>query len=111
MTTRHRRGTCGALLLALATIAGTTARAQPEESPPTRIVHFSDLDLNTPYGVEVGYRRILLAARGACGEQWSSDDPIASTVYQSCLSNAVSAAVLAVNRPLLSTYVAKRYRL
>ncbi|HEY1312475.1 MAG TPA: UrcA family protein [Steroidobacteraceae bacterium] len=98
--------------IALATTAavclaslGMTAHADESDfRVPARMVHFSDLNLNTQAGAEVLYKRIRTAAEAVCGDVDSRrlDEAAAA---KACVGQAVAASIRAVNSPrLTNTY-------
>jgi UrcA family protein len=72
--------------------------------PPTKVVRFSDLNLNKREGVQVLYRRLQGAARDVCGPAESTGARIPSAEWRACLASAVKAAVQGVDQPLLTAY-------
>jgi UrcA family protein len=70
-------------------------------------VNYADLNINTPAGATVLYRRIRNAATAVCGVANERDLAIAARA-QACVFQAVSEAVAAVDNPhLTSVYEAK----
>jgi UrcA family protein len=78
-------------------------RAEPPtangRSPPSRVVHYADLDLSTDDGAHILYRRIKDAAWQVCRD--ALDEP-AGIPNAKCWRAAVQAAVEKVNRPALT---------
>jgi UrcA family protein len=83
---------------ALCSALSTTAVA---EDVPSKIVKFNDLDITTPDGAKVLYKRIRAAARDVC-ELSASTDPILRTANKVCIEKAVDRAVKGVNAPMLT---------
>src|ERR1700761_244210 len=57
-------------------VASLAIGAHADESladVPARTVHYSDLNLNTPAGAEVLYKRIRMTAEEVCGDVHSLD--------------------------------------
>jgi UrcA family protein len=92
---------------AIAWGGGNAAQAgEPDNSVPHKVVRFSDLNLNTPEGVAVLYRRINSAAYEVCGNPDRYD--LSELKQQICVKDAVSRAIAKVNSPMLtSLYEAK----
>lgn len=84
------------LAATLGAVAGETAA-----DVPALTVRYADLNLNTPAGVAVLYKRIHNAAGRVCGDtgsrQWSE-----AAAAQACVKQAVSTSVRFVNNPLLT---------
>jgi UrcA family protein len=81
-------------------IASHTAYAASEDSPPTVIVHYSNLDLANAAGVKALYRRLSAAATTVC-RAFNRRDTAQKAKWQQCYEEALSAAVLDVNVPEL----------
>jgi len=91
-----------AATMAFSLVANVTHANQPWD-PPRKAVNYSDLNLNTPGGAAVLYKRITSAARKVCtifGESPFSEPRIAAE--KACFDHAVTQAVMQVNRPLLT---------
>jgi UrcA family protein len=91
-------------LLAGALLTPRISLADSSDQPPTKVVRYADLNLNTRAGVAVLYRRIKIAAREVCEPLEPPSSVLPSAVWQSCLSNAVATAVHDVAQPLLTAY-------
>ena len=102
-----------AALLTVVTLTGvlSLAHADPLFDVATRTVRYDDLNLATPVGVEALYRRIQDAARDACGPSVVTGTHIVVESWKDCVNTSVRQAVLAVDRPALTTYYANRLRL
>lgn len=76
--------------------------ARADEAVATQRVSFKDLNLNSPEGAAVLYRRIKTAANDVCGH---SDNVDLSQLHavQICIGAAVSRAVAEVNSPMLTS--------
>jgi UrcA family protein len=83
---------------ALCSAVSTTAEA---EDVPSKIVKFNDLDITTPAGAKVLYKRIRAAARDVC-ELSTGTDPIMSQSNKVCIDTAIDRAVRKVNAPMLT---------
>jgi UrcA family protein len=85
-------------------LASTTMAAHADDASadaPTRTVHYADLNLNTPAGVSVLYKRIRNAAEQVCGDVNSRQLDLAKAA-QACVSHAVYVSVHAVNNVRLT---------
>jgi len=103
-------------LAVLATMAFTlvvsVVHAHPPWDPPRKAVRFSDLNLNTPEGASVLYKRITTAAKEVCDV---FDDSIFPHSHEAqvnvCIDEAITRAVVQINRPMLTNlYKAKTGR-
>ena len=83
---------------ALCSALSTTAEA---EDLPSKVVKFYDLNITTPDGAKVLYKRIRAAARDVC-EVSTDTDPIMRVAVKVCIDKAVDKAVRDVNAPMLS---------
>jgi UrcA family protein len=87
-------------------MVGNAAQAGGWDDPPHKVVSFKDLNLDTPEGAAVLYRRITSAANEVCGNPDRYD--LSQLGLQICIKDAVSRAIAEVNRPMLtSLYQAK----
>jgi UrcA family protein len=68
---------------------------------PHKVVSFKDLNLDTPEGAAVLYRRIASAANEVCGNPNRYD--LSQLKLQICIKDAVSRAITQVNRPMLTS--------
>ena len=75
--------------------------ARADESVPHKVVSFKDLNLDTPEGAAVLYRRITSAANEVCGDPNRYD--LSQMKAQICIKDAVSRAITQVNRPMLTS--------
>lgn len=71
-------------------------------------VQFSDLDLANVDGATTLYRRLQSAAESVCAEHGSRDVESVFRV-KTCISAAISAAVVDINQPSLTTYYRARH--
>jgi UrcA family protein len=83
---------------ALSAALSTTVVAQ---DVPHKTVKFNDLDITTPDGAKVLYKRIRAAAREVCDVS-IGNDPIMRTATKVCIDQAVDNAVKRVNAPMLT---------
>jgi UrcA family protein len=86
-----------ALILSLLDITPAWS-ATPEVRSVT--VSYRDLDLSTPHGAKVLYRRIQAAAREVCGYRGAG--LLEQSVWEGCYRNAIANAVGKVNNPLVT---------
>jgi UrcA family protein len=87
---------------AIAWGAGSAAQAgEPDNSVPHKVVSFHDLNVDTPEGAAVLYRRINAAAYEVCGNPDRYD--LSELKLQRCVKDAVSRAVAQVDRPMLTS--------
>jgi UrcA family protein len=71
-----------------------------------KVVSFRDLNMHSPEGIEVAYRRIKNAARDVCATPNRYD--LSEAALRPCVNDAVARAVAQVNSPMLtSLYDAK----
>ena len=92
------------LTSALAAGAQIVHAADPAEATPRHVkVQFSDLDLASVDGATTLYRRLQSAAESVCAEHGTRDAKSAFRA-KTCISAAISAAVVDINRPSLTTY-------
>jgi UrcA family protein len=86
-----------ALILSLLDITPAWS-ATPELRSVT--VSYRDLDLSTPHGAKVLYRRIQAAAKEVCGYRGAG--LLEQSVWKGCYHNAIADAVGKVNNPLVT---------
>jgi len=86
-----------ALTLVLGLLAGAQALAA---EPPVVKVRYSDLDVSTRSGAQTLYNRIAGAARTVCG--FEGTPLLDQAIWKACYRDAISAAVMKVNSPLLT---------
>ena len=67
-----------------------------EVNPPARTVRYADLNLNTPAGAAVLYKRIKNAAEQVCGDA-DARQLTEVMAAKACIARAVDAGVHAVN--------------
>jgi UrcA family protein len=83
-------------------IASATMGAHADEfDAPTRTVRYADLNLNTPAGTSVLYKRIRYAAEEVCGDaKWRGLAQVAAA--KECVDHAVYVSVHSVNNANLT---------
>jgi UrcA family protein len=85
-------------------IAWAAAPAAAQSGAPlTTSVRFSDLDLTSARGAELGYRRIAGAAEQVCPPLISSDIHARSRM-RGCVRTAIAETVEKINQPALTAY-------
>jgi UrcA family protein len=95
------RTTLAVLLIGCATALADSA--QPKTLDPAPVtVNYSDLNLASPEGARVLYRRIGVAARKACGPNFATWYPAVRYAWKECYKGAVDQAVKHVNAPTLT---------
>ena len=94
--------------LVLASTALLAAPAPVDQSAPSAVVNFSDLNLDQPSGVATLYQRISAAAIQVCGKSMVTGDFYISPGYRSCYFDAISQGVRSVNNAALNNYFAAR---
>jgi UrcA family protein len=94
------------LASACLTLAIHAAQADAFDSPKHEVVSFRDLNMNSPEGVEIAFKRIKKAARDVCDSPNRYD--LSESALQPCIKATVARAVADVKSPLLSSlYEAK----
>jgi UrcA family protein len=88
--------------------AGSAVQAQDIETPPTKTVHFADINLSSAQGAAKLYRRLELAAGMVCVQYPDSPDPSIRRAHDKCTHEAIERAVAKVDRPALNDYAALR---
>lgn len=101
--------TGAALVAAVATfLAPAAARAGDIEVTESVVVHFGDLDLNTPNGAHLLYLRLKNAAKSVCGDEYEAIDLQDRGDIIDCQRDAIQHAVEHVDRPLLTALYDRR---
>jgi UrcA family protein len=90
-----------ASVAALCVASATMAVHADELNAPARTVHYSDLNLNTPAGISVLYKRIRNAAEQVCGDVNSRRLEEAAAA-KACVRHAVYTSVRSVNNVKLT---------
>jgi len=91
------------LLCGYTSIIGVGFAAEPETSPPQRVVRIADLNLQDSRGVAVAYGRLVWAAERVCPFADSSEYWLRVSATP-CLIRAVSEAVDSIGSPQLKAY-------
>ncbi len=86
---------------------GATGQANAAESP-TKIVNYSDINLESAAGAKVLYMRVRDAAEAVCrSHQGRSVREISE--YNACFDQAVGAAVASINNPGLTALYSPKH--
>jgi UrcA family protein len=94
------------LAAASLTLVIHAAQADSVDSPRQKVVSFRDLNMHSPEGIEIAFKRIKNAARDVCDSPTRYD--LSEAASRPCINDAVARAVAQVNSPLLtSLYEAK----
>lgn len=72
--------------------------------PRSKIVRFSDLDMNSTRGIEVLLSRIKFAAEDVCRDLDLRPDLASRHLYRDCVQSAMRSAVEKIDRPTLAAY-------
>lgn len=78
-----------------------TAAQATEQDPPSKTVKLTDLNIQTPEGASILYRRIRVAARDVC-ELSVGSDPIYMLAAGACINATIDNAVKKINAPYLT---------
>jgi UrcA family protein len=82
-------------------LAVPTAQADSLDAPRQKVVSFRDLNMHTPEGVEVAFKRIRNAAHDVCAAPDRYD--LSDMALRPCINDAIARAVTQVNSPLLTS--------
>lgn len=96
-----------AVALALAPSAQAGAAAQGD-GPPSALVRFGDLNLDSSAGAQILYERIVRAAYTVCAPFAAAGHLTPSGAWYNCVDQAIAGAVRRVDRPSLTAYYARR---
>jgi UrcA family protein len=95
--------------IALATLYSCTPLwAETSSAPRSVTVHFEDLNINSARGATLLYQRIAHAAENVCGDRAPQRSLKFSSLYASCMRDAIGDAVARVNHPTVTEYAAAR---
>jgi UrcA family protein len=75
--------------------------AQPAQLP-TKTVAFGDLNLDSEQGAQVLYARLRHAAQDVCANLEETRDLGRKLIWQTCVDNALAAAVGQINAPRIN---------
>lgn len=82
-------------------LSAIVATAGDIDAPVAKTVNFAGLDVSTEAGAAQLYRQLKLAARDVC-EPANGKSLAQQQHFHACIDTALSNAVAAVNRPLLT---------
>jgi UrcA family protein len=100
-TSNYTKQIAMASAAAICVATATMAAHATELDAPTRMVHYADLNLNTPAGISVLYKRIRYAAEEVCGDaKWRGLAEAAAA--RACVDHAVYVSVHSVNNANLT---------
>jgi UrcA family protein len=100
-TTNHKHPIVMAGIAALCLATAAMAAQADAPAPQARTVRYADLNLNTPAGAAVLYKRIKNAAEQVCGDG-NARQLAEAMAAKACLARAVQAGVHAVNNVQLT---------
>jgi UrcA family protein len=80
-----------------------TPRNTSADEVQSRKITFADLNLNSPEGITVLYRRITSAAERVC-TPFESRELTFKSQWRNCMDDAISRAVSSINRPMLTVF-------
>jgi UrcA family protein len=100
------RFTSTMMVFALALGFDLAHAASPQDAPSV-IVHFADLDLSHGQAAGVLYQRLKETAETLCAPL-DDRDLGAHLRFKACVQNAISTAVVKVDRPTLTAYYKAR---
>jgi UrcA family protein len=108
---KHSRSfSLSSLTAACLAVAATGVHAQDQAAPgtePTKmVVHYADLSLVNPRGVEELYRRITAAAHQVCDSRDRSLQ--AQALDGICKKQSIARAVAVINQPALTAFYAQK---
>jgi UrcA family protein len=95
-TSNYTKQVAMASLAAICVATAAMGAHADEPNAPTRTVHYADLNLDTPAGISVLYKRIRNAAEEVCGDVNSRRLEEAAAA-RACVDHAVNVSVHAVN--------------
>jgi UrcA family protein len=96
-------------LIAVATVAAsgiTIASADTTLEPRSATVKFADLNTSNVQGAQVLYQRIASAAESVCRDLKPGRQVALMEPYAKCVHQAISTAVIKVDRPAVTAYAA-----
>lgn len=94
-----------ALLAAFFGVAATVpAAAAPPGVAESASVSYGDLDLDNAAGVAELYSRLQVAAERVCDSRFHPGTLVVSASWRTCVADALTQAVAAVDRPAVTAY-------
>jgi UrcA family protein len=100
--------TAGLAVLALAGAAPAADAADPTQ-PPTVVVSYDDLNIDSPQGARILFARIRNAATRVCGSL-EARGPEAFSQFRKCYQQAMDAAVAQIDEPAVTALYAQATR-
>lgn len=92
----------GLTVALVSALAGGTAAASASDTPSSRVVRVSDLNLSTPEGADVALQRIRRAAQYVCGDGSNAHILWTSRSYRSCVQQASGRAIADLGNPMVT---------
>ncbi|HEY9183378.1 MAG TPA: UrcA family protein, partial [Gammaproteobacteria bacterium] len=93
-----------ALLAAFVGIATLPAGAAPPSIAESTEVRYADLDLDNAAGIAELYARLQGAAEKVCDSRFHPGTLVVSASWRTCVADALTQAVAAVDRPAVTAY-------
>jgi UrcA family protein len=103
MNTRAIPVLTATLITVLASAAPCAYADNVSDGPRHMLVHFADLDLARPAGIEALFGRLRGAARRVCAPL-DGKDVRSAVAFQQCVTDALTRSVAEVDQPNLSAY-------
>ena len=101
-TTNYTKQIAMATIASICVASAAMGAHADELNAPTRTVRYSDLNLDTPAGISVLYKRIRYAAEEVCGDaSWRGLAEAAAA--KACVDHAVYVSVHSVNNAKLTS--------
>jgi UrcA family protein len=85
------------LAAASLTLVIHAAQADSIDPPKQKVVSFRDLNMQSPEGIEIAFKRIKNAARDVCDSPTRYD--LSEAALRPCINDAVARAVAQVHSP------------
>ena len=85
-------------------IATVPAAAAPPLVTESTEVRYGELDLDSAAGIAVLYTRLQAAAEKVCGSRFRPGTLVVSASFGTCVAEALTQAVAAVDRPAVTAY-------
>jgi UrcA family protein len=93
-----------ALLAAFFGVIALPAAAAPPVVAESTEVRYGDLDLDNAAGVAELYARLQVAAEKVCDSRFHPGTFVVSASWKTCVAEALTQAVAAVDRPAVTAY-------
>jgi UrcA family protein len=91
----------GVALWVPSSLLAAPVATSPDKVPSVKL-SYAGLDLSSPAGAEILYRRLKVAAQRVC-ESFDDRPPAQHARWVACVQKALSDAVISVNQPQLTT--------